>query len=116
MRDLLALASSEQAMPHNYVASLWLAQMELASKQYGQSIAASDRGLQHVNGSWGKAWLMETKADALIGQGRPAAARRVLEEAMEAAKTISVKSARERNIDTIRNAIRKTEEAGKKNK
>ncbi len=56
---------------------------------------------------------METKADALMGQGQLAEKRRVLEEAMAAAKTISVKSARENNINHILSAIKKTEKAAK---
>ncbi len=113
-RILPALLLSEQAMPHNYVASLRLAQMEQAASRYGEAIAACDRGLQHVTGPLGTAWLLETKADALIGQRHPTAARRVLEEALAAAKTINVKSAREDNINKILGTIKKTEEAGKK--
>ncbi|MBZ5554981.1 MAG: hypothetical protein LAO21_19875 [Acidobacteriia bacterium] len=105
-RVLPALIASERAMPTNYNASLRLAQMEIEAKQYDEAIAACDRGLVHVSGPLGRTWLFETKADALTQGGRPAEARRVLEEALQSARSIGGKQARDRNLARISNTIK----------
>ena len=106
-RVLPALIASERAMPTNYNASLRLAQMEFEAKRYDEAIAACDRGLAHVNGPLGRAWLLETKADALTQVGRPEEARRVLEAALQSAQLIGVKDARDRNVRMISNRIKR---------
>jgi len=108
-RVLPALVLSEQAMPNNYNASLRLAQMEIPAKRYDDAVAACDRGLAHVTGPLGQAWLLQTKADALMRQGQPARARRVLEEALRAARGIGVTQARDNNIQKITNAIKEAQ-------
>src|SRR5215831_10095473 len=108
-RVLPALVLSEQAMPNNYNASLRLAQMEIPARRYDDAVAACDRGLAHVTGPLGQAWLLQTKADALMRQGQPARARRVLEEALRAARAIGVPQARDNNILRITNAIKDAE-------
>jgi len=100
-RVIPALMASQRAMPANYNASLRLAQAELAAKRYGDAVAACDRGLVHVTGPLGRSWLLTTKADALLGIGDRAGARRALEQALRAAKEIGVKQARERNVASI---------------
>jgi hypothetical protein len=108
LRVLPALIASEQAMPTNYNASLRLAQMEAEAKQYDDAIAACDRGLKHVTGPLGRAWLLQVKADALGRKGRVAEAHRALEEALQAAQTIPGKQPREANIARITNALKDT--------
>jgi tetratricopeptide (TPR) repeat protein len=100
-RVLPALKASERAMPGNYNASLRLAQMAVAAKQYDDAITACDRGLAHVTGPIGRSWLLRTKAQALEGKGEPARARPVLEEALKAAREIGLPDARDRNVRTI---------------
>ena len=80
-RVIPALIASERAMPQNYNASLRLAQMESAAKQYDAAIAACDRGLAHVSGPLGRSWLLDVKAEALRGKGDRAGAHRALERA-----------------------------------
>ena len=101
MRVIPALITSEQAMPENYNASLRLAQMQNAAKHYDEALAACDRGLQHVTGPLGRSWLLQTKADALLGKEQPADAERVLREALKAAQSIPVESSRNNNIKKI---------------
>src|SRR5215472_3263424 len=108
-RVLPALVSSEQAMPNNYNASLRLAQMEILAKRYDEAVRACDRGLAHVTGPLGRAWLLQTKADALMQQRQPADARRVLEQALRAARAIGVPQARDNNILRITNAFKDAE-------
>jgi tetratricopeptide (TPR) repeat protein len=100
-RVLPALAESERLMPDNYNASLRLAQMETEAGGYDEAIAACDRGLKHVNGPLGRTWLLQTKADALTRKGDLAAARIALEQALQAAREIGVKQARDRNVEKI---------------
>lgn len=100
-RVIPALIESERAMPHNYNASLRLAQMELGAKHYDKAIAACDRGLARAPGSLGKSWLLTTKANALSAKGDRAAAHRVLEQALVAAKKIAAKQARDSNVARI---------------
>jgi tetratricopeptide (TPR) repeat protein len=112
-RVLPALIASEQAMPTNYNASLRLAQMEIDARRYDEAIAACDRGLVHVSGPLGRTWLFETKADALTQGGRPAEARRVLEEALQSAQSIGTQQARDRNIHKISSAIKELQKDAK---
>lgn len=105
LRVLPALITSERLMPANYNASLRLAQMATEAGRYDEAVAACDRGLKHVDGPLGRTWLLQTKADALSRQGRLAAARRVLEEALSAAQQIGVKQSRERNVEKIVSAL-----------
>jgi len=108
-RILPALIASEQAMPKSYNASLRLAQMETEAKQYDKATAACDRGLKHVTGPIGRTWLLETKADALMGKGDSAAARSVLEEAMRSAQTIARKRTRDNNVAKISQAMKEAQ-------
>lgn len=105
VRVLPALMASERAMPTNYSASLRLAQMATEAKRYDEAIAASDRGLAHVTGPLGRSWLLHTKADALIGKGDKAGARRALEEALQAAQQIGNERLRANNVRQITRAI-----------
>jgi tetratricopeptide (TPR) repeat protein len=104
-RVLPALINSERKMPTNYNASLRLAQMEVEAQQYEAAIAACNRGLKHVTGPIGRTWLLQTKADALVHKNELAAARRVLQAALTAAKEIGVKQTRERNLEKVRKTI-----------
>jgi len=108
-RILPALIQSELAMPNNYIASLRLAEMQLAAKHYGEAIAACDRGLSRGPGASGRAWLLQMKADALVKQGRKAEARVALQEALEAAETIPDKMMREMKVGMISNVLKATE-------
>jgi predicted negative regulator of RcsB-dependent stress response len=112
-RVLPALIASEQAMPNNYNASLRLAQMETQAKQFGDAVAACDRGLEHVSGPLGRAWLLQVKADALTQQGKSAEAHRVLAKALRAAQMIGPQQARENNIARISKALKETQKAAK---
>jgi tetratricopeptide (TPR) repeat protein len=104
-RILPALHSSEQAMAHNYNASLRVAQMEKAVKHYDAAIAACDRGLLRDPGALGHSWLLQTKADALRQKGEPAEARETLEQALKAAQEIPSQSQRENNVRRIKQAL-----------
>lgn len=109
-RALPALEASERAMPDNYNASLRLAQVATAAKRYDEALAACERGLAHVTGPIGRTWVLETKAEALIGRGEAAAARRVLEEALRSAHTIGASRVRDGNIRRITRALAETAE------
>jgi predicted negative regulator of RcsB-dependent stress response len=109
----MPLIASERAMPNNYNASLRMAQMAVEAKQYDRAIAACNRGLMHVSGPVGRLWLLETKADALIGKGQPAEAKRALEAALQSARQIGGKQSRERNIEVILKALKELENAAK---
>lgn len=104
-RILPALRASEQAMAHNYNASLRLAQMESAAKHYDASIAASDRGLARNPGAAGRSWLLQTKAAALKQTGHPAEARRALEQALEAAQQIPSQQQQENTVTRLKRAL-----------
>jgi tetratricopeptide (TPR) repeat protein len=101
VRILTALRESEKAMPTNYIASLRLAQMELAAKQYSEASAACDRGLGRGPGAVGRSWLLRIKAQALQAAGRRTEARNTLKDALRAAEQIPSGEAREKNITTI---------------
>jgi hypothetical protein len=100
-------------MPANYNASLRLAQMAVAAKQYDDAIAACDRGLAHVTGPIGRSCVLRTKAQALEGKGESARARPVLEEALKAAREIGLPDARDRNVRTITREIAALDNAAK---
>lgn len=108
-RVIPALIASERAMPANYNASLRLAQMLAEAKRYTEAIAACDRGLDHATGPLARAWLLETKADALMREGDRSAAHRVLQDALVSAREIGVKQARDGNIEKIMKALNETE-------
>ena len=108
-RVLPALTASEKAMPNNYNASLRVAQMASEAKHYDEAIAACDRGLVHVTGPLGRSWLLQVKADALIGKGQRNEAHRVLEEALRSAQAIGVSQIREHNLQRISNALKESE-------
>ncbi len=109
-RVIPALIASEQAMPNNYNASLRLAQMEVDAKRYDEAIAACDRGLSHVSGPIGRTWLLQTEAAALMGKSEPAAAQRVLQDALRSAEKIGVRQARENNIQKVSKALKQAKE------
>jgi len=104
-RVLPALRTSEMAMPHNYNASLRVAQMEKAAKDYGAAIAACDRGLSRDPGALGRSWLLQTKADAFSQTGQSAEARHALEQALEAAQQIPIQGPRDSNMKRIKQAL-----------
>ncbi len=114
-RALPALLASEQAMPGDYNASLRLAQMEAEAGRYDEARAACDRGLAHVTGPLGRAWLLRTKAEALAGKGDTEAARRVLEEALQAARAIGLEHLRESNVQRITTEIAGLEQKREQN-
>lgn len=105
-RILPALIESERVMPRNYIASLRLAQMEIAAKRYDETIAACDRGLSRSPGASGKTWLLEIKADALTQKGKTAEARHVLQDALQAAKSIPNQMIRDMKIQMISKALK----------
>jgi predicted negative regulator of RcsB-dependent stress response len=113
VRILPALIESERVMPNNYIASLRLAQMEIAVKHYDETIAACDRGLARTPGSNGTAWLLQIKARALRQKGQTEEAHRALEQALQAAETIPNQGARDMNIPMITDALKATEKATK---
>lgn len=104
-RILPALRSSEQAMAHNYNASMRLAQMESAAKHNDAAIAACDRGLARDPGAAGRSWLLQMKAGALKNSGDSAHAREALEQALQAAQEIPSQSQRENNVKRIKQAL-----------
>jgi len=108
VRVLPALIASERAMPTNYSASLRLAQIAAAAKRYDESLAACERGLVNVTGPIGRSWLLQTKAEALLGKGDATAARNVLEEALQVAQTIGEKRKRDQHVRNITQAIAET--------
>ncbi|HET9743635.1 MAG TPA: thioredoxin family protein [Terriglobales bacterium] len=104
-RVLPALLASERAMPNNYNASLRVAQMEIAAQKYDHAVAACERGLKRAPGASGRSWLLQTKAEALKNAGRSAAARQALEQALEAAQSISTETGRDANINKIKQQL-----------
>lgn len=96
-------------MPGNYNASLRLAQVEVEPKRYDDAIAACDRGLPHVTGPMGRAWLMRVKADALMKSGKRTEARRVLEEALPVAQQISSSQVRDIYVQRINAALKESD-------
>ena len=110
LRVLPALLASERSMPHNYNASLRVAQMELLAGRLPDAIAACDRGLERFPGPLGRAWLLQVQADALMKDGRGAEARRALESALDAAGQIGPTQARENNVARISKLLAEKEE------
>lgn len=104
-RILPALIASERAMPHDWNASLRVAQMENAAKDYNEAIAACDRGLSRTPGAAGRSWLLRTKADALRHTGKREEARRMLEEALQAAQAIPNTHSRDNNVNSIKQVL-----------
>jgi tetratricopeptide (TPR) repeat protein len=111
-RALPALSASERAMPGNYNASLRLAQIATAARRYDDALAACERGLAHVTGPLGRSWLLQTEAEALLGKGDAAAARRALEEALHSARAIGTRRNRDSNVERITRAIAAVDHAG----
>jgi tetratricopeptide (TPR) repeat protein len=104
-RVLPALRTAEQAMPHNYNASLRVAQMEKAAKHYDAAIAACDRGLSRDPGALGRSWLLQNKAEALKQKGQSAEAHHALEQALESAQQIPSRQQQESNVKRIKQAL-----------
>lgn len=104
-RILPALRASEAAMPHSYIASLRLAQMELQAKKYDEAIASCRRGLARSPGTFGQTWLFRIEAEALVGNGRKSEAHQVLQKALTAAEQIPSREARERNVAAIKKML-----------
>jgi len=104
-RILPELKGSELAMPNNYIASLRLAQMELAAKHLDDAVAACDRGLARAPGANGRAWLLQIKARALREEGKMPEARRALQAALQSAQEIPNQGSREMNVDSIKKAL-----------
>ncbi|HJZ79745.1 MAG TPA: tetratricopeptide repeat protein [Pyrinomonadaceae bacterium] len=105
-RILPALRESEKAMPNNYNASLRLAQMEVATKQFDEAISACQRGLARRPGALSQTWLLETEAEALEAKGRSAEARQALQEALTAAERIPGNDSREHNLVMINRMLK----------
>ena len=104
-RILPALIASERAMPQSYNASLRVAQMESAARNYDLAIAACDRGLSRSPGAAGRSWLLRTKADALTQKGRTEEAHQALEGALKAAEEIPNQHSRETNTRIIHDLL-----------
>jgi tetratricopeptide (TPR) repeat protein len=107
-RILPALIASEQAMPDGWNASLRVAQMENAAKNYDEAIAACDRGLARKAGPAGRSWLLRIKADALGNKGQPEAARKALQEALTAAEAIPNPQTRESSVKSIKATLERS--------
>jgi tetratricopeptide (TPR) repeat protein len=105
-RILPALVASERSMPSNYIASLRLAEAELAAKHYDETIAACGRGLARMPGASGRTWLLQIKAEALLQEGQTAEGRRALQEALQAAQEIPEKTMRDMKVGMISNALK----------
>jgi tetratricopeptide (TPR) repeat protein len=112
-RILPALKESERAMPHNYIASLRLAQTENAAEHYDEAIAACDRGLGRGPGANGRAWLLQIKARSLKMEGKTGEARQVLEEALQAAQEIPTQMGRDMNVSMIQNMLKTADKPAK---
>lgn len=104
-RILPALIASEREMPHDWNASLRVAQMENAAKNYDKAVAACDRGLSRAPGAAGRSWLLRTKADALRQTGQTEQARRALEQALQSAQAIPNTHSRDNNVNSIKRAL-----------
>ena len=104
-RILPALIASEQAMPASWNASLRVAQMESAAKNYDSALAACDRGLVRNAGPAARSWLLRIKAEALLAKGQRDAAQQALQEALAAAEAIPDPQIRDSNIKTIKAAL-----------
>jgi len=105
VRILPALRASEQAMPANYIASLRLAQMEMAAQQYEEAIATCHRGLTRRPGALGRTWLLQIEAEALEARGRKIEAHKILEEALRSAEQIPGRQSRENSVAAIQRML-----------
>lgn len=112
-RILPALMASEKAMPNNYIASLRLAQMLVAAKHYDDAEAACDRGLARSPGANGRAWMLQIKAKVLMQRGQKPEARRLLQEALQAAQEIPDQMGRDMNMGMISNTLKAMDEPPK---
>jgi tetratricopeptide (TPR) repeat protein len=112
-RILPALKESERAMPHDYIASLRVAQMESAAGHHDQAIAACDRGLARGPGANGRAWLLRIRAEALLAKGQKTEARQTLQKALQVAQTIPTPKGREMNINMISDKLKALEQIPK---
>jgi tetratricopeptide (TPR) repeat protein len=113
-RILPALLASERSMPRDWNASLRVAQMESAAKNYDQAIAACERGLARSPGPIGRSWLLRVKAEILTQKGQTAEARRVLEEALQAARDIPGEQSRNNTINRIKQALEQPPSTGQR--
>ena len=114
-RILPALMASEKAMPGNWNASVRVAQMELAAKNYDQAIAACHRGLARNPGAVGRSWLLKINADALLAKGEREAAHRALEEALKSAQGIPNPQTRDNSVRRINEELGRPASAAGKN-
>jgi len=92
-------------MPDKYIASLRLAEMEVAAKQYEEAIATCQRGLARRPGAFAKTWLLEIEAEALEKKGRMTEARQLLQEALKVADQIPSVVSRDRVVAAIKKAL-----------
>lgn len=113
-RILPALVASERAMPHSWNASLRVAQMEAAAKNYDEAIAACNRGLTRDPGPAGQSWLLRVEGDALTQEGKTAEARDVLEKALQSAQAIPSEQSRNHTINGIQQALGQLASNGQK--
>lgn len=111
-RILPVLLADERTMPNSYNASLRVAQMESAAKNYSAAVAACDRGLTRSPGPDMRSWLLDIKADALKRQGKAAEARHTSQEGLQAAQAIPQESIRQRYIGIFRKQLDEAPEKG----
>jgi tetratricopeptide (TPR) repeat protein len=104
-RVLPELVAAEHAGSASYVTSLRLAQAYLIAKQYKDALAAARRALPLVTGPLARAWVLRLEAEAHVGLGEPADARRAYQDALDAAKQIAEPGLRERNIAHLTAAL-----------
>jgi tetratricopeptide (TPR) repeat protein len=104
-RILPALIASEQAMPASWNASLRVAQMESAAKNYDAALAACDRGLVRNAGPVARSWLLRIRAEALLAKGQREAAQQGLQEALAAAEAIPDPQIRDNSVKTVKAAL-----------
>jgi tetratricopeptide (TPR) repeat protein len=105
-RILPALRASEKTMPNNYIASLRLAQTEVAAREYLEAIATCRRGLTRRPGAFGKTWLLEIEAEALEKRGQTSEAHQRLREALKFAAQIPSVQSREQVVATIKKTLK----------
>ncbi|MGC4118083.1 MAG: tetratricopeptide repeat protein [Myxococcales bacterium] len=86
-RAIPALEQTERELPADYNAPARLAQLYQALGKLDEALTASDRALAKVYGPR-RLRLLENRSDLLKAKGDPAAARQVLEEALEFAQKL----------------------------
>lgn len=111
-RVIPTLEASERALPSDPDASGRLAAAYAAAQRYGDAIAACTRGLARGTGPLGALRLLTTRASAEAKAGDPAAARRDLEAARDAAARIGVASTRELMLGQVRRQLDALDAAG----